>query len=266
MTCAPDPRPLAEIVTELAAAWDLARRRLWVAVGLLAAEDAEPGELRTEDDDFNLSRPLATTPEAERLLAAAIEARADLVAANIGLARSMVQGRPDARELAQAGTLGLYRASDRFDPTRGAHFATAARWWIRKFIRAAERSRGPMGVTEHAARRGLAPRIVDADTAADRFHEAADPERAALEAEDEAERAERLDRLRAALEQLDPRIRRLVLADAAGEDVAPDDRRLVAAGRRALATALGLDPSSPRRATHRGSARPATQFDMFALA
>jgi RNA polymerase sigma factor (sigma-70 family) len=266
VTCAPDPRPLAEVVTDLAAAWDRARRRLWTAVGLLAAEDADPGELRTEDDDFHLSRPLATTPEAEQLLATAIEARADLVASNVGLVRAMVRGRPDARELAAAGHLALYKSADRFDPRRGAHFATCARWWIRKAIRASERARGPMAVTEHAARTGKAPRIAGPDAALQRPDDAPDPERAALEAEEAAAQAHRLDRLRHALDTLDPQVRRLVLADAAGEDVAPDDRRLVAAGRRALATALGLDPSLPRRATHRGSARPAMQGDLFALA
>lgn len=265
MTGAPDPRPLADVVTDLAAAWDRARRRLWAAVGLLEAEDVDPGELRAEDDDFNLSRPLATTPEAERLLAAAIEARADLVAANIGLVRSMVRGRPDARELAQAGTLGLYRAADRFDPTRGAHFATAAKWWIRKAIKAAERNRGPVPVTEHATRTGACPRIVDADTALERARTDADPELAALEAEAEAERAHRIERLRHALDILDPATRRAVLADAAGERLEPADRRRASAGRRALAVALGVDPS-PRGRTHRGSARPLQQGDLFSLA
>lgn len=37
-------------------------------------------------------------------------------------------------DLAQAGTLGLLRAADKFDPDRGFRFATYAMWWVRQSI------------------------------------------------------------------------------------------------------------------------------------
>ncbi len=45
-------------------------------------------------------------------------------------------------DLHQAGVLGVYRAAQRFDPSRGLKFTTYARWWARAEMTAAiERSR-----------------------------------------------------------------------------------------------------------------------------
>src|SRR3546814_790423 len=40
----------------------------------------------------------------------------------------------NVEDLAQEGMLGIMRAADKYDPTRGIRFATYSRWWIRTFV------------------------------------------------------------------------------------------------------------------------------------
>ena len=65
-------------------------------------------------------------------------ARKRMVAANLRLvvtvARKYVGGPLEFEDLIQEGNLGLIKATERFDPTRGYKFSTYAFWWIREGI------------------------------------------------------------------------------------------------------------------------------------
>ncbi len=94
----------------------------------------------------NCHTRLATTPR--NVLAAAAEirrgmrqtilARQHLVESNQRLVISIARRYPhpgmDFLDLIQEGNLGLMRAADRFDATRGFRFGTYATWWVRQSI------------------------------------------------------------------------------------------------------------------------------------
>jgi len=98
---------------------------------------------RALDDDARarLRAALAAWPLDQDALRAGDAARAAFVAANQRLVvtiamRYQQRGLP-LDDLVQEGTVGLLRAVDLFDPTRGYTFSTYAVWWIKQALRRA---------------------------------------------------------------------------------------------------------------------------------
>jgi RNA polymerase nonessential primary-like sigma factor len=87
-----------------------------------------------------------TVRELQICLRQANKARSRMVLANIRLVITMsrrYQHTPvDLEDLIQEGTIGLIRAVERFDPSRGYRFSTYATWWIRDGITSALVAKG----------------------------------------------------------------------------------------------------------------------------
>ena len=123
---------------------------------LLELEEKKPGGLRGKGDDMIISdsvqmylkeigRISLLKGEEERELAKRIEAgdedaKNKLAQANlrlvVSIAKKYVGRSPNLTllDLIQEGTLGLFRAVEKFDWRRGFKFSTYATWWIRQAI------------------------------------------------------------------------------------------------------------------------------------
>jgi RNA polymerase primary sigma factor len=98
------------------------------AVGLYLAEIRNI-RLLSKDREEQLSvRAAAGDRDA---LSSLVEHHLPLV---VGLARGYAGRGVSLEDLIQEGNLGLLRAAERFDPTRGVRFATYATWWVRQHI------------------------------------------------------------------------------------------------------------------------------------
>ncbi len=120
----------------------------------ITPNDRLPAGDPTSPRDTSAGRGATAEHGLEELAARAIggdrDARTTLVSASLPLLRRLARryagGGVDLRDLEQDAVVGLLRALERFDPTRGTPFWAYARWWVRQALQQA------VGESSRAAR------------------------------------------------------------------------------------------------------------------
>jgi len=124
----------------------------------------EPGKGELGKDELADKERRLTLHRGKRAKERMIQANLRLV---VSVAKKYQRRGMDLLDLVQEGTLGLERAVERFDPTRGFRFSTYAYWWIRQGITRALASQSrtirlPVHITEKLNRIKRAQRELSA--------------------------------------------------------------------------------------------------------